>query len=105
MSWTQQKAKTVEQVGYRVQHLEVVVSRDCGNCRAARALFAHLEQLQIPGVDLILTELDEPGIVRPEPVFAVPTYMLDGRVISLGNPAREWLVARLQQVSTQEGAG
>lgn len=35
---------------------------------------------------------DEP---LPEAVVAVPTYLLDGVVVSLGNPAPEELFARL----------
>lgn len=47
----------------------------------------------------LLTEiinLDEPDSDKPDYVFAVPTYALDGKVISLGNPYREQMFARIK---------
>jgi hypothetical protein len=38
------------------------------------------------------------AIPPPDPVVAVPTYLLNGRVVSLGNPYPEELFARLHEV-------
>ncbi len=55
-----------------------------------------------PTLTVDLMELD--GVrTLPHGVVATPTYLLDGRVISLGNPRREDLVAmiiRLKVVQT-----
>lgn len=77
--------------------LEIVVAADCHGCREARAL-AHDLRDRLPALDVDLIELDG-GRPAPLGVVATPTYLLDGRVISLGNPRREWLleeIARLQ---------
>jgi hypothetical protein len=36
-----------------------------------------------------LVDMETPN--RPKNVYAVPTYVLDGRIISLGNPYRDEL--------------
>jgi hypothetical protein len=40
-----------------------------------------------------LIHLDDPGATIPPNVFSVPTYVLDGKVIALGNPYLEHLEA------------
>ena len=42
-------------------------------------------------------DLDRAGAPPPEGVVAVPTYVLDGQVVSLGNPYPEELFARLHE--------
>ena len=65
--------------------LDIYVTRRCENCAEARRLAARLPQFA-PETTVNLFDLDAPGAVRPPQEFATPTYMLDGRVISLGNP-------------------
>lgn len=69
--------------------LEIVVAPDCLGCEQARAIAAEV-RARFPGVDVDLIEV---GRERPVPaiVFATPTYLLDGVVVSLGNPSREHL--------------
>jgi hypothetical protein len=51
-----------------------------------------------PDVVVRLIDLDElGGNPPPDPVVAVPTYLLNGRVVSLGNPYPEELFARLHE--------
>jgi len=83
-----------------VRVLEIVVGPDCAGCDTARRLASELAQLGLPGVTITVVDLSEPGVVRPAPVFAVPTYVLDGRIISLGNPEFEWIVDVVSPVST-----
>jgi hypothetical protein len=52
-------------------------------------------------VEVTLRDLERDP--RPPTVFAAPTYLLDGRVISLGNPRREELWARLAQRVQENG--
>lgn len=74
--------------------LEVYVSSHCGGCGEAVRL-AREAAARFPGVDVRLVDLDDGGTM-PQVVVAVPTYVMDGRVVWLGNPAPEDLYARLR---------
>src|SRR5918912_1173416 len=74
--------------------LEVYVSRACLNCGEAVGL-ANEAAERFPGVVVRVIDLDLDGSPPAEPVVAVPTYVLNGRVVSLGNPYPEELFARL----------
>lgn len=76
--------------------LDVFVSNDCWSCAETREIVTAM-QVQFPQMEIALRD-SEPEL-WPQEVFAVPTYMLDGRVISLGNPSRSDLVQRLQAVN------
>jgi hypothetical protein len=75
--------------------LEIYVAPDCFGCETACTLAGMVRALDWPDLEVRLLDLSSPGVTRPATVFAVPTYVLDGRVISLGNPEREWLLAQL----------
>ncbi len=79
--------------------LEIYVAPDCFGCETARNLAGVVRALEVR-----LLDLSSPGVTRPATVFAVPTYVLDGRVISLGNPEREWLLAQLAPSPPSPGA-
>ncbi len=79
--------------------LQIVVGADCAGCETARHLASELDRLALPGVTIAIVDLSEPGVARPDPVFAVPTYLLDGRIISLGNPEFEWIVDQISPVT------
>ncbi len=83
--------------------LEVYVTATCRGCARARELVAWLAALDLPHVEVRLVHLDQPGATRPPTVFAVPTYLLNGRVLSLGNPDEHWLMARLSANVPQSG--
>lgn len=75
--------------------LEIYVGRHCMNCEEALTI---AEQAQtIEGIEVVVVDLDQPGQSVPPNVIAVPTYMLDGKVVSLGNPACEPFLAQLRQ--------
>ncbi len=57
---------------------------------------------QFPQLITEIINLDEPGAEKPEEVFAVPTYMLDGKIISLGNPYPEQLRAKITSVLAEK---
>jgi hypothetical protein len=48
------------------------------------------------GILIEIINLDDPGAIKPENVFAVPTYVLDGKIVSLGNPYRDQLVSKIR---------
>lgn len=75
--------------------LEIYVAADCFGCDTARRLAVAVRARAFPDLDVRLIDLDAPGAMRHPAVFAVPTYLLDGRVLSLGNPAEAWLLDRL----------
>jgi hypothetical protein len=51
-----------------------------------------------PTIVVRVIDLDQlDGGPPPDPVVAVPTYLLNGTVISLGNPYPEDLFARLHE--------
>src|SRR2546425_3005908 len=78
--------------------LEVYVSSQCLNCdeavRLAKEAAALFPTVVVRVIDLDL-EVDKGP--PPDPVVAVPTYVLNGRVVSLGNPYPEELFARLHE--------
>src|SRR5215831_18521865 len=77
-------------------HLEVYVSAECPNCREAvrlaREAAARYPDIVVSVIDLAQLQ----GSPPPDPVVAVPTYLLNGRVVSLGNPYPDELFARLR---------
>jgi alkyl hydroperoxide reductase subunit AhpF len=75
--------------------LEVYVSSECPNCGEAVRLAEEAAE-RFPDVVVRVIDLDQlAGRPPPDPVVAVPTYLLNGRVVSLGNPYSEELFARL----------
>jgi hypothetical protein len=75
--------------------LEIFVLPHCLGCETARRLAERVRAQALPHVAVHLVDLSAPDAVRPPMVFAVPTYLLDGRVLSLGNPEEEWLLSQL----------
>lgn len=67
--------------------LRIFVAEDCPGCLEAREIGAwaasEYTQLEVQVIDM-----NAPEAAVPEAVFATPTYMLDDRVMSLGNPSR-----------------
>ncbi|HWQ28731.1 MAG TPA: thioredoxin family protein [Dehalococcoidia bacterium] len=68
--------------------LLVYTARDCRLCTYARALAAVMGS-RFPTVEVDVIDIDDPAVQVPAHVFAVPTFVLDGRVVSVGNPAPE----------------
>jgi alkyl hydroperoxide reductase subunit AhpF len=79
----------------KTPRLEVYVSSECPNCGEAVRLAEEAAQ-RYPNVEVQVIDLEQlDGNPPPDPVVAVPTYLLNGRVVSLGNPYPEELFARL----------
>lgn len=84
--------------------LQIFVAQDCWGCEESRRLAAEV-RARMPWIDVELVDLNSAR--RPSNVFAAPTYLLDGKVIFLGNPRwnqlHEKLVAyRSEQSEKQE---
>jgi alkyl hydroperoxide reductase subunit AhpF len=76
------------------QQLTVYVLPECRGCARAQQIVRAVGQ-RCPHVEATVIDLSQVGAIRPSTVFSVPTYLLDGRVISLGNPKIEELMTRL----------
>jgi hypothetical protein len=69
--------------------LDIGVAPGCHGCDEARAIACGM-RARFPDVAVSLIELDGRRS-PPANVVATPTYLLDGRVVSLGNPTAEQL--------------
>jgi hypothetical protein len=58
---------------------------------------AEIIRQEYPQVDLQLIDLMDPTQAIPPEVFATPTYLLNGRVWSLGNPSIKDVRTKLSQ--------
>lgn len=82
--------------------LEIYIDQHCINCEEALTI---AEQAQtIEGIEVVVVDLDQPGQRIPSRVIAVPTYLLDGKIVSLGNPARDAFLARLRQPQQEQAS-
>jgi len=84
--------------------LDIYVAPDCFGCETARHLANTVRDLGLPNLEVRLLDLSAPNVIRPPAVFAVPTYILDGRVISLGNPEEDWLLDQVAPPLPSPGA-
>lgn len=51
---------------------------------------------RFPSIMVRVIDLDHDGVLSPETVVAVQTYVLDGRVVALGNPDMAGCLNRLR---------
>ena len=72
--------------------LDIYIDDSCGNCNEARQIARQVKQ-QLPQVEVNLVEITG---ARPDNVFAVPTYVLDGATLYLGNPGESELIESLE---------
>ncbi|GJM40498.1 MAG: hypothetical protein DHS20C20_07800 [Ardenticatenaceae bacterium] len=72
--------------------LTVYIADDCWSCEETQRILADVTP-NFPELQLRCVNTQKEPM--PEEVFAVPTYLLDGKVISLGNPTRKFLRQRL----------
>lgn len=74
--------------------LEIFVDGNCPNCiqalQNAKLVEERLPEVMVRVIDLKTTS------EKPDSVFAVPTYILNGKTFSLGNPDEAILLARLE---------
>ena len=74
--------------------LEIYVREGCWSCAEAERIIADVQQ-EFPAVQMELRDIDQ--CEPPEIVFATPTYLLNGRVLFLGNPTRAELSRKLNK--------
>ncbi len=71
--------------------LDIYIDDCCETCDHARKIARQVRE-RMPQVEVNLIELRGE---KPESVFAVPTYLLDGATLFLGNPSEAELFERL----------
>ena len=76
--------------------VRIYVAPHCANCEYSYKV-AGVIQRDFPEVNLRIINMSEPEEEVPEVVFATPTYLLNGKVWSLGNPSMEQVQETLSQ--------
>jgi len=81
--------------------LKIFVAEHCSTCREAFEIAAQIEQI-FPKIVVQLIDVEKsPGEV-PESVFATPTFMLNDRIISLGNPSLPEIMTQVQTLALEK---
>ena len=75
--------------------LDIVVASHCNACEEARVVAVRIRE-RFPDLSVNVLELDDRH-QAPDGVVATPTYLLDGRVVSLGNPRLPDLVRVIER--------
>ena len=75
--------------------IDIYIAQHCSTCAYAYEVAAEIRR-QFPHVQVRMIDMANPLEVIPEAVFATPTYLLNGRVWSLGNPSS----AKVQETLT-----
>ena len=74
--------------------LKIYITENCPGCDEARKIAAYVER-DYPEIEVEVINIIDSQAVVPEAVFATPTFMLDDRIVSLGNPSpkqvAQWL--------------
>ncbi len=78
-----------QQEAARAPLLQIYVASHCSNCDEALRLACVVARL-FPRLEVDVIDLDESPTDGTD-VFAVPTYVLNGRVCFLGNPSEKEL--------------
>lgn len=74
--------------------LRIYIAKHCWLCEEAVRL-AEDVQMRFVELNVELIDLDAEGSVNYDGVFSTPTYIFNGRTISLGNPTPEELFAKV----------
>ena len=82
--------------------LQVFVEAGCALCQRALRLAEEVEGA-FPELAVRVIDASEPS-GRPDDVFAVPTFVLNGRVLSLGNPKRSLLHHAIESLLRRQGS-
>ena len=79
--------------------VRIYVMENCFACDYAMEV-AETIQDKFPEVDVRIVDMANPSEAIPDNVFATPTYLLNGRVWSLGNPSPEQVTDTLTGFAT-----
>lgn len=74
--------------------LRIYVGKHCWSCEESVRLAEDLRR-EFAALNVEVIDLEAEGSVNHDNVFSTPTYVFDGRTISLGNPTAEELFAKV----------
>jgi len=77
--------------------VKIYVAEHCEVCDYAYEIAATIRD-NYPDVELQIVDMGNPSEQIPENVFATPTYLLNGRVWSLGNPSPDQIDQTLNDI-------
>ncbi len=77
--------------------LDIYVAEHCFGCDEARRLAGAVVS-RFTGLSVRVVDLGREPDERPDSLVAVPSYVLDGCVISLGNPRQDDLFSELERL-------
>lgn len=80
--------------------LRVYVTPGCAGCRRALEVAAAVRRARPAQVVEVIDLADRPGEPLPPGVVGTPTYLLGGRLVSMGNPELDELLRDLDAAST-----
>lgn len=75
--------------------LDIYYDHSCPTCDYAIRI-AQMVREKMPNIIVTLIDLSESNTPRPDFIFAVPTYVLNDKTYSLGNPDEVALMDRLK---------
>lgn len=79
--------------------LRIYVSEHCWGCEEARKIAGEI-RVEFPDVQVVLVER-ESAECWPDEIIATPAFVLDGKLVSWGNPSRERLRGLLAEAVGQ----
>ncbi|MEX2229978.1 MAG: thioredoxin family protein [Dehalococcoidia bacterium] len=80
-------------LGTPMKVLRLYVQDGCPSCRAALEVFERIAERS--DIDARVIDLGLSCDEKPDAVFAVPTFTLDGQVVSLGTPSWDEITSLL----------
>ncbi|MEZ4522506.1 MAG: thioredoxin family protein [Thermomicrobiales bacterium] len=76
--------------------LMIYTMTHCLTCAETSQTVAQIRQ-RMPDLEIQIVDLERPDTEIPSKVFSAPTYMVNGDVISLGNPYGDQLEASIRR--------
>jgi hypothetical protein len=84
--------------------LEIFLHPGCLSENAALALARELQSVR-PSLEVSIQSLPEANErARARGVIVAPAFILNGTIIAVGVPRKDWLVAKLQEFSIKAGS-
>jgi hypothetical protein len=81
-----------------MHQLEIYIEKNCPGCQFALYLAAQAQE-NFPEIEVRIIDLALPNIKKPDFVFAVPAYTLNGKRLWLGNPHRSEFLELLRAIA------
>ena len=84
--------------------LKVFIVENCPGCDEARQIAARVEQDYADLIKIEVINITDAQAIVPEAVFATPTFMLNDRVVSLGNPSPKEVARWVAEITVLQPA-